>query len=90
VREHELTAIAVQTVADIERDEHWRTRQLLVDVPNGGAKVRMHNVVPRLSETPGGIKWAGGALGAHNHEVYAADLGLDREEIARLQAAGVI
>src|SRR5438093_4818771 len=28
-----LTAVAVQTIADIERDPHWRERQLTIDVP---------------------------------------------------------
>ncbi|MCI0436965.1 MAG: CoA transferase, partial [Gemmatimonadetes bacterium] len=58
IEEHALTAVAVQTVADIERDTHWRARQLLVDVPNGRGLIRMHNVVPRLSETPGAIRKA--------------------------------
>ena len=29
IDEHALTAVAVQTVADIEQDPHWRARQLL-------------------------------------------------------------
>ncbi len=33
INENALTAIAVQTVADIEQDAHWRSRELLVDVP---------------------------------------------------------
>jgi len=61
-----LTAVAVQTIADIERDPHWRERQLTIDVPADGATVRMHNVVPRFSQTPGAIEWAGGALGRDN------------------------
>ena len=30
----------------------------------------MQNVVPRLSETPGEVRWTGPALGQHNDEVY--------------------
>ena len=85
-----LTAGAVQTVADIEKDPHWRARQLLVDVPDEGGTVRMHNVVPRMLGTPGAIRSAGGALGEHNREVYVGELGLYCEEVQRLQAAGVI
>ena len=44
------------TVADIEQDPHWRARQLTLDVPDNGQPVRMHAVVPRLSETPGRIQ----------------------------------
>ena len=87
---HALTAVAVQTVADIEQDPHWRARQLLVDVPDGADRVRMHAVVPRLLETPGAIRSAGGALGEHNHDVYVGDLGLACEDLSRLEAAGVI
>jgi crotonobetainyl-CoA:carnitine CoA-transferase CaiB-like acyl-CoA transferase len=85
-----LTAMAVQTIADIQEDPHWRARQLLVDVRNGAGTVRMHNVVPRLVGTPGEIRWAGGELGEHNREVYANELGLDGAEIERLEATGVI
>jgi crotonobetainyl-CoA:carnitine CoA-transferase CaiB-like acyl-CoA transferase len=90
IRTNSLTAVAVQTVADIERDPHWRMRQLIVDVPNGNSKVRMHNVTPRLSATPGEIRWAGGALGEHNNEVYRTELGLTCDDVNRLKETGVI
>ena len=90
IEEHELTAVAVQTVADIEQDSHWRSRQLVVDVPNGSSVVRMHNVTPRLSGTPGEIRWPGGALGEHNDEIYRAELGLNGDELKRLKDEGVI
>jgi formyl-CoA transferase len=90
IEEHALTATAVQTVADIERDPHWAARQLLVDVQNGHGTVRMHNVVPRLSETPGAIAWPGGELGEHNHDIFGRELGLSRDDIERLRSAGVI
>ena len=47
IETHKLTAGPVHTVADIERDPHWRARQLTVDVPDDGGTVRMHGVVPR-------------------------------------------
>jgi formyl-CoA transferase len=52
--------------------------------------VRMHNVTPRLSATPGEIRWAGGALGEHNNEVYRTELGLTCDDLNRLKATGVI
>jgi crotonobetainyl-CoA:carnitine CoA-transferase CaiB-like acyl-CoA transferase len=90
IDDNHLTAVAVQTVADIERDPHWRARQLLLDVPNGTSTVRMHNVVPRMSATPGEISWAGGELGQHNRDIYVTELGLNCDQIASLQQAGVI
>jgi formyl-CoA transferase len=90
IERNALTAVAVQTVADIEQDPHWQARQLLMDVPVGNGNVRMHNLVPRLQGTPGEIRWAGGALGEHNDDVYGDELGLDADEMQRLKAAGVI
>jgi crotonobetainyl-CoA:carnitine CoA-transferase CaiB-like acyl-CoA transferase len=86
---HRLTAGPVYTVADIEQDPHWRARQLTLDIPDNGRPVRMHNVVPRLSATPGDIQWAGGALGQDNQRVYH-ELGVSCDEQAQLAAAGVI
>jgi crotonobetainyl-CoA:carnitine CoA-transferase CaiB-like acyl-CoA transferase len=86
---NELTAVPVQTVADIEAHPHWRARGLTVDVTNGAAPVRMHNVVPRLSDTPGDIRWPGGELGQDNHAIYGA-LGLSCDEQERLRELGVI
>jgi crotonobetainyl-CoA:carnitine CoA-transferase CaiB-like acyl-CoA transferase len=90
INRNSLTAVAVQTVADIERDPQWQSRQLLLDVPNGAGTIRMHNVVPRLSATPGEITSPGGMLGEHNRDVYGAELGLDCDAIVALEAAGVI
>jgi crotonobetainyl-CoA:carnitine CoA-transferase CaiB-like acyl-CoA transferase len=87
---HALTAVAVQTVADIEQDQHWRARQLLVDVPNGAGSVRMHTVVPRLSATPGEIRDSGGGLGEDNDAIYGDELGLSCDERNRLRQAGII
>jgi crotonobetainyl-CoA:carnitine CoA-transferase CaiB-like acyl-CoA transferase len=89
IDDHKLTAGPVYTVADIEQDPHWRARQLTVDVADDGATVRMHNVVPRLSATPGEIRWSGGALGQDNQRVYH-ELGVSCDEQRDLAAAGVI
>jgi crotonobetainyl-CoA:carnitine CoA-transferase CaiB-like acyl-CoA transferase len=84
-----LTAMPVQTVADVERDPHWRTRALTVSVPNGRGTVRMHNVFPKFSGTPGAIRWSGGALGQDNAEILG-ELGLQAADLDRLRSAGVI
>ena len=89
VNDNHLTAVPVQTVADIERDPHWQARALTVQVPNGPTPVRMHNVLPKLSESPGELRWAGGPLGQDNEPVYA-ELGLGPAEISRLASVGVI
>jgi crotonobetainyl-CoA:carnitine CoA-transferase CaiB-like acyl-CoA transferase len=89
IEEHRLTAGPVNTVADVEQDPHWRARPLTVDIPDHGRSIRMHNVVPRLSATPGEIQWTGGALGQDNQSVYH-ELGVSCDEHKQLAAAGVI
>ena len=89
IDQHKLTAGPVQTVADIEQDPHWRARHLTVDIPDNGRPIRMHDVVPRLSATPGEIRWTGGALGQDNHSVYH-ELGVSCDEQKQFVSAGVI
>lgn len=89
IEANRLTAAPVQTVAAIERDVHWRARELTVAVPAAGSSVRMHNVVPRLSATPGQIRWAGGELGQDNAVVWG-ELGLTPADLQRLADRGVI
>jgi crotonobetainyl-CoA:carnitine CoA-transferase CaiB-like acyl-CoA transferase len=47
-------------------------------------------VVPRLSATPGEIRWLGEGLGAQNQAIFAGLLGLDGQEIEALRERGVI
>ncbi len=51
------------------------------DLPNG--------IVPKLSETPGGVRWQGPALGAHTDSVLA-ELGFDEAGIAALREKGAV
>ena len=89
IDEHTLTAGPVQTVAEIEQDPHWRVRPLTVDIRDNGGPIRMHDVVPRLSATPGEIRWAGGTLGQDNQTVFR-ELGISCDELKQLAAAGVV
>ena len=86
-----LTAAPVYDIADILQDPHFKARGTFVDVPDPDlGVVTMSAPTPRLSETPGAIRWAGPALGAHNREVYVDELGLSDAEMERFRQAGVI
>jgi crotonobetainyl-CoA:carnitine CoA-transferase CaiB-like acyl-CoA transferase len=60
-----------------------------VDDPDLGP-LKMQNVMFRLSETPGAIRWAGRAVGADNESVYAELLGFDPARVRALRDAGVV
>ncbi len=60
-----------------------------VDDPDLGP-LRMQNVMFRLRQTPGGIRFPGRGLGQDNDEVYSELLGLQGDKLARLHEEGVI
>ena len=87
----EVTAAPVYDIDQFMADPHVRARGIITEVPDPEmGTVPMHPVVPRLSDTPGGIDWLGCALGAHNNEIFGELLGLSEQRIAELTEKGVI
>jgi crotonobetainyl-CoA:carnitine CoA-transferase CaiB-like acyl-CoA transferase len=76
----------VYDALDILEDPHYRARETIVETEDG---VVLHNVVPRLSGTPGAIRGPAPRLGEHNAEVYA-ELGISAGGLAKLEAEGVV
>lgn len=87
----EVPFAPILSIADIVRHPHYLARQNIVSVSDAElGEVRMQGVVPKLSETPGAVRHAGPALGAHTEEVLVDLLGLDRNELTRLRRERVI
>jgi crotonobetainyl-CoA:carnitine CoA-transferase CaiB-like acyl-CoA transferase len=86
-----VPAARIYNVQDIFDDPHYRARDMLVEVEDATlGPVTVTGVVPKLSQTPGAVAWAGRATGADTAGVLEGDLGLDAAEIDRLEAAGVV
>ena len=79
----------IYSVADIVQDPQFIAREMFVqgELPDGGV-VKLPGVVPKLSETPGKMKWVGPKLGQHTDEILTA-MGYDAQQIAALRTAGV-
>jgi len=79
------------TAEDMLSDEQYAARGSIVEVedPDIGA-FPMQNVVPRLSETPGEVRWTGPKLGQHNDEVYGKVLGMGDEDLEAMRERGII
>ncbi len=76
---------------DMLRDPHMIARGSLVTVPDATfGQLAMQNVTPRLSRTPGSIRWTGPALGEHTHEVLHDLLGYDDSTIDTLSRNGTV
>ena len=83
----------INTVAEVVRDPQFRARGMLVEHFDEriGRNVLGPGVVPVLSESPGGVRFAGSARpGQHNTEVYTGLLGLSETAIDELTEQGVL
>ena len=91
LEEHRMVAGPVWEVDRILDDPHYAVRQAIATLQDErlGA-LRMPAPVPRLSLTPGRVRWGGGELGADNEHVFGELLGMDAAERERLRAQGVI
>ncbi len=91
LEEHGVPAGRIYTARDMLGDPHFAAREAIVRLvhPDLG-DFAMHNVVPKLSASPGRIRHLGPELGEHNDEIYRDLLGLPDDEVASLRSAGVI
>ncbi len=81
----------VYNMQDIFDDPHYKAREDIVTVPcEEFGEIKMPAVCPRLTETPGKIKWAGQKMGSANEEIYKGLLGRTDEELAELREKGII
>ena len=72
-------------------DVHFRARKEIVEIADPVlGKLKMQNVFPLLSDTPGAVTASGPTLGQHNPYVLQGLLGYGDERIAALVAAGII
>ncbi|MFE9783898.1 CaiB/BaiF CoA transferase family protein [Nocardia salmonicida] len=80
----------IYTAADVMADPQFQALGSIITLPDDElGQIRMQNILFRLSETPGEIRWTGPPLGAHTDEVLGR-YGVDASGIAELRAAGVI
>jgi formyl-CoA transferase len=81
----------IYRTSDMLNDPHFAAREAIVSTshPQFGT-LRMQNVAPRLSASPGSIRTPAPAIGQHNAEIYEGLLGLDAAALAQLRASGVI
>jgi crotonobetainyl-CoA:carnitine CoA-transferase CaiB-like acyl-CoA transferase len=85
-----VTAAPVYDIAQFLEDAHVQERGIVIEAPDPEmGTVPMHAVVPRLDESPGGLRAPAPAIGEHNPEIYAR-LGYTREGLQALKDQGVI
>ncbi len=91
MEEHGVPCGKVYRAPEMLEDAHYQAREAIIDVPHEEwGDLKMQNVVPKLSGTPGGVKWPGAKLGQHNGDVYRGLLDMSADEIAQLKDKKII
>ena len=86
----EVTANPVYEIDQLMDDPHVHGRGVLVEAPDDEAgSVLMHNIIPRLSETPGRFRLPAPSLGQHSRSVLES-IGITAADIDKLVRAGAI
>ena len=91
MEKHGVPSGLIYRTSDMLDDPHFAARQAIVTTshPHFGT-LRMQNVAPRLSASPGSIRTPAPGIGQHNEEIYRGLLGLDESAISALRAKAVI
>jgi crotonobetainyl-CoA:carnitine CoA-transferase CaiB-like acyl-CoA transferase len=81
----------VYDARDITEDPHIRETGMVTRVPDEDlGALLMHNVMWRMSETPGRIRFTGRPLGADTDEVLCGELGLLPDEVQDLRDRKIV
>jgi len=91
LNEHGVPNGPMYRAPEMLADEHFAAREAIrwIDSYDFGS-IPMQNVVPKLSDTPGEIRWSGPRLGEHNVEVLRGILQLDDDAVAALVRTGIV
>lgn len=91
LRAHRVVAGKVNRIEDVFADAHVAARKAIETIVDDQlGPIRMPAASPKLSDTPGRIRWAGQVSGAANDEVFGAWLGMSRAEIDALRQQKII
>jgi formyl-CoA transferase len=86
-----IPASRVFRAPDMLEDPQFAARDAIVSVEHPVfGPVRMQNAFPKLSATPGAVRWPGPTLGQHTDEVLAARAGCTPARLKELRDLGVI
>jgi formyl-CoA transferase len=91
MREFAVPAGLIYRAPEMLDDPQFAERSSVIEVRDALlGTIKMQGVFPRLSATPGTVRWSGPELGQHNDEIYRGTLGLSEKELADLRRQHVI
>lgn len=89
--QHKVVAGRINDIEDVLGDAHVAAREAIKTIFDEQlGPMRMPAPVPKLSDTPGSIRWTGRDPGAANEEVFGNWLGLSSQDLHALRRANII
>jgi formyl-CoA transferase len=81
----------VNRAPELLAEPHIAAREAIISAlhPQLG-ELKMQGVFPKLSETPGGVRWPAKEIGADNDYVWRELARVSADEFAALKAKGVV
>jgi len=89
--DHGIPSGKIYRAPDMLEDPHFKAREAIIKMvhPQFG-ELKMQNVAPKLSATPGSVRAPGPGLGEHNEAIYKGLLNFSDERMAELLDRGII
>ncbi len=85
-----VTVGPLYDMSNIETDPHFHDRHIVVELPDDAlGTIPVHNISPRLMETPGRFRRAAPKLGEHTREILQ-EAGYSEVQVEELIAARVV
>lgn len=80
----------IYSIAEIFEDTQYRAQRNIQMKESRAGAIAVPDVVPRLSSTPGEIRWLGEGIGAQNEEIFRDLRGIRDDDLKQLRDEGVI
>ena len=87
--QHDICATPVLEMENVVTNAHNLARGMVVEVDSPVGKVQHIGVGPKLSDTPGTVRFTSPLIGQHTDEILQG-LGMDSAKIAALREAGTV
>jgi len=89
--ELQIGCAPVIDLVELEKQPQAVAREMFLQIEDMYGKISgVTGVVPKLSDTPGGVEWGAMPRGAFNEEIYIGLLGYSEEMLLKLKEEGVI
>ncbi len=91
MKEHGVPHGKIYRAPEMLDDPHFAAREAIVRVTHRQfGDLAMQNTFPKLSDTPGQVRWVGPELGEHTDQVLSEVLGKSAADIAKLRELGTV